>query len=113
MTSTVYLILLLPAVWLLVMLVRYLMGSGFKSKDTLAKDDGLAMSRWQQQQNLGQKTLEERQQSLKEQDEMDKHAVRNEQVYATHDSKLDHIKKEFHVGEEKETIYPERNKPKK
>ena len=100
------------------MLVRYLMGSGFKSKDTLAKDDGVAMSRWQQQQNTGLKSMEEHQQALKEQDEMDKHMERSEQVYPEQDRKLAHLKKEFHVGEEKETIYPirenkEAQRPKK
>jgi hypothetical protein len=102
--SPAYLILLLPLAWLLVLVVRWFMGSGFKSRDAAAKDDLAAMGQWQAKQEYGRQRMQEGKKALAYQDE---HMQRNEQVFPVHESKTEHLKKEFHVGEEKETHYPE------
>jgi len=108
LNSPAYLLLLLPIIWLLVIVVRQLMGSSFKSRDASAKYDAVGLNRWQAEKQNALLRMKEDKKILKEQDEMDEHAERHEQLYPAHDSKLEHIKKEFHVGEEKETIYPVR-----
>jgi hypothetical protein len=113
LASPAYLILLLPLAWLLVLVVRWLMGSGFSARDRAAKDDASVVGQWNAKQQYARQRMEEGKKAIAFQDELDKHEQRCEQVYDLHESKLDHIKKEFHVGEEKETIYPEIHKPKK
>jgi hypothetical protein len=104
--SPAYLILLLPLAWLLVLVVRWFMGSGFKSRDAAAKDDLAAIGQWQAKQEYARQRMQEGKKALAYQDELDEHMQRNEQVYPLHESKAEQ-KKEFHIGEEKETHYPE------
>lgn len=87
------------------------MGSSFKARDRMAKDDVAVIGQWNAKQQYARQRLEEGKKALAFQDELDQHEQRGEQVYAVHESKSEHLKHEFHVGEEKETTYPEiRNK---
>ena len=100
-------LLLLPLAWLVVLLARWLLGGAFRSQDTAAKDDAGAFARWQSRQTSTERLHQEAARHAKEQDEMEKHAANNEQVYATRDSQREQFNKAHHVGEEKETVFPE------
>ena len=101
------LLLLLPLAWLVVLLARWLFGATFRSRDTAAKDDAGAYVHWQSGQLGAGKLREEAARHAQEQDEIEKHAENNEQLYATRESQRERFNKEHHIGEEKETVYPE------
>lgn len=105
--TAIFLILLLPAVWVVALLIRALMGGRFRSRDHLAKEGTLLTSQWTLKQQNALHRYDEDREALARQELRDKEWQGDAHIYPVHTTKMDHLKKEFHVGEEKEAHFPE------
>lgn len=111
-TMAIILILLLPGAWGVVFLIRTLMGSGFKSKDHLAKEGALLTGEWQMKQQNALHRMEHDPDVICQQEELDRQAATGEHAYPVRPSKAEQMKKTHHIGEEKEATFPEIKRPK-
>jgi len=109
--TAILLILLLPALWGVVFLIRALMGGRFKSSDKLAKEGTLLTSQWALKQQGALHRYDEDKEALRHQEELEKEIQGDAHVYPVRTTKMDHLRKVHHVGEEKEAHFPEIKKP--
>jgi hypothetical protein len=102
----IVLILLLPAAWGIVFLIRYLMRGGASSNPS--KDGSLLTSQWElKQRGALHRGDPEHEEMWAEDDWLKKDKPDSGHVYPVHTTKMDHLKKVHHVGEEKEAHFPE------
>jgi len=107
----IILILLLPLAWGVVFIIRYLMRGG--SDHNPSKDGSLLSSQWELKQRNALHRYDTDHEEMWAEDEWIKKEGKPDSghVYPVHTTKMDHLKKVHHVGEEKEATFPERKKP--
>lgn len=115
MNTAIFLILLLPLAWLLIFVIRALMGGSFRAKDRAAHEGAMLTSQWQLKQQNALHRGGEEEKELWAEDEWGRKKKEEEtgHVYPVHTTKEEHLKKVNKVGEEKEAHFPSSKTPPK